>query len=304
MKNIFSRTNKNASNPNPKGTLIAKVGIIDSTALFFVLKDPVKKRFVAIKEIPVYEITSVENVGNELSVTWKGVTDTFFMEKNAESFGKLRDQINWMLEEQRKSSENKETSVPRRNELLAIINSSIGVVDTLFDVLINLQEKRINWQQLEANSKGFEQNLSFAAQTIPPLNLDFSMISSAIKRKVAKETSKEAFSILKAIYAYFDSLSPDKDIKGNHPNFQNAKNLILAYYTLNDLLLGKIVGDNENKKEKSQLESVLQNLTMEADFRVNSDELLGSIYIIDVESDRQSIVDYSSGFFKDQLKLL
>ena len=42
---------------------------------------------------------------------------------------------------------------------------------------------------------------------------------------------------------------------------------------LNDLFLGKVVGDKENSEEISQLESVLQNLAGETNFKVNIDEL-------------------------------
>ena len=98
----------------------------------------------------------------------------------------------------------------RRSELLEVINSSVGIIDQSFNVLIGLQEKRINWENLEGCSNGFGENLSFTGQTMPPLNLDFSKIYSAIKSQIPKEASNEAFSILKAMYEYFNSLNPDR----------------------------------------------------------------------------------------------
>lgn len=304
MKNIFKRTPKNPPKPKQKVIPIAKAEIIEGTVKFFVAKGLIKKRWVAIKEIPVFEITNVENFGNELNVTWNGVTDIFSMKKKDESFSKLRDQINGMLEEHTKSLENEGKATLRRNELLGIINTSIGFIDLSFDILIGLQEKRINWEQLEGYSKDFGENLSFTGQTMPPLNLDFSKVSSAIKRQVAKETSKDAYNILKAIYGYFNGLSPDDDLKDCRPNFQNVKALILAYYTLNDLLLGKVVEDKENKEENSQLEMVLQNLANETNFKVNIDELMDSIDRTSLESGRESVIEKSRGIFKEQLSQL
>ena len=71
---------------------------------------------------------------------------------------------------------------------------------------------------------------------------------------------------------------------------------------LNDLLLGKVVGDKENNEEISQLESVLQNLAAETNFKVNIDELKSTINKIDVDSKRESIIERSREIFKQQLK--
>jgi hypothetical protein len=329
MRNIaFKKSDDSAT--KLEDIRVTKVEVIDDTVKFFVAKGFRKKQWVAIKEIPVYEITSIENFGNELSVTWKGVTDTFFMKGNAESFGKLRDEVNGVLEEQRKSLENnekEEKAALRRNELLGVINASVGIIDLSFDVLFGLQEKRINWQRLEGYANGFGENLSFTGQTIAPLSLDFLKVSSAVKRQIPKETSKEAYNILKAIYGYFNGLNLDEGLparrssgcwcsnlqmrlclnhafKDCHMNFQNAAAAILAYYMLNDLLLGKAVGDKDNKKENSHLETVLQNLANETNFKVNIDELKGSIDKMGLESDTENVIENSRRIFKEQLKQL
>jgi hypothetical protein len=189
----------------------------------------------------------------------------------------------------------------RRNELVEVINASIGIVDLSFDILIGLHKKRINWQLLEGYSKAFGETLSFTGQSMPSLNLGFLKISSAIKNQVPKETSKEAYSILKVIYGYFDSLSFDDDLKASVPNFLSTKAIILSYYTLNDLLLGKAVGDKENKKEAHQLESVLQILTNDSSFKVNIEELMVSIGKVIPENDLETFIDNSRGIFKEWL---
>ena len=100
------------------------------------------------------------------------------------------------------------------------------------------------------------------------------------------------------------NLSLEDEIKDNHPNFENSKALISAYYTLNDLLLGKVVGDKENKKENEYLEENLQNLGSGTNVKVNAEELLGSISKMGLDVDKESVIEASRGIFKEQLKSL
>jgi hypothetical protein len=291
--------------PTPKitPTLINKVEIINDTLKFSVTKGLISKRWIVVKEIPVLEITRIENFGKELTVAQTDATETFFMKGKAETLGEIRDSINKLLE-QRKSQASNEISDQERNELLGVISASISVVDSLFDVLIALQEKRINWQHVENRASSLVENHGYSGQTIPPLNLDFARISSSIKKQLPRETSKEAYNILKTVYTYFNGLNVGDELKESHLNSQNAKTLILAYYTLNDLFLGSAVGDKENKKEKSHLELVLQNLANEIDFKINVDEVTVNIDKMGVESDRESVILASRELFKQQMEQL
>jgi len=135
-----------------------------------------------------------------------------------------------------------------------------------------------------------------------PLNLDFAQVSLFIQRQAPKETSVEAFNVLKTIHGYFNGLKPDEDIKNAYPNFQSAKDAMLAYYTLNDMLLGKVTGERENQKEDSYLEALLQRLRQESGIKVNFEDLMGSLDRISFEEDRQSVIDESRELFKEQLK--
>jgi hypothetical protein len=301
-KSNDSEEQENPPKKKQKGIEVAKVEVSDNIAKFFVAKGLGKKHWIVVREIPVLEIEHIEKLGNELSVTWKGTTDAFFTKEKTDLFGKLVDQVNGILEDQRKTKENNEKAALRRNELLGVINTSVGIIDQSFNVLIGLQKKRINWERFEGYSKDLGENIALTWQTMPPLNLGFSKISSAIKTQIPKEASNEAYSILKATFGYFDGLSVDDEFKENHPNFQDAKAVILGYFMLNDLLLGKVVGDKENKEEISQLESVLQNLAAETNFKVNIDELKSTINKIDVDSNRESVIERSREIFKQQLK--
>jgi hypothetical protein len=212
--------------------------------------------------------------------------------------------VGGMFEEKPKSIWVDERVDLKRAELLDVIKVSFKFIELSFDILIGLQDKRINWVKLENYSKDFGPNLPFASQTIPSLNLDFLKITSAISNQDVQKTSKEAYSILKIIFEYFNGLNVDDDFKEGVPNFQTAKVIILAYYALNDLLLGKIVGDLENKKESHQLESFLENLGTNTSFKVNIEELRVSIEEVTSGIDLESGIDKVRGIFKEQLRQL
>ena len=304
-----SADKKKSSKKRQSGIQIAKVEVSDNIAKFYVAKGLAKKQWIVVKEIPLVEIEHAEKLGNELTVTWKGTNDVFFTKEKTDSFSQLVTQVNEfhekMIEEQQKTEENnkkEEKAAVRRNELLGVINTSISIIDASFNVLVGLQERHIDWQKLEGYNKNFGEPITFTAQTLPSLNLDVSKINSAIKTQIPKETSNQAFSILKATYEYFSGLGVDDEFKMNHPNTQDAKDEISAYFILNDLLLGKVVGDKDNKEENSQLESILQNLYAETNFKVNTEDLKGAINKIDVDSNRQNVIDRSREIFKQQLK--
>ncbi len=289
----------------PKGLQVDKFEVSNYTVKFFAAKGFGKKQWILVREIPVLEIDHIENMDNELSVTLKGaaVPELFFTNEKVDSFSKLVEQINGMLEDQRKTVETNDKTVLRRKELLGVVNTSITIIDLSFDVLIGLQGKRINWQKLEAYSNGFSENLNFTGQTLPPLNLDFSKIASAVNTQAPNEASKETFNILEATYEYFNGLNPDEDIKENPPNFQTTETLILAYLLVNDLVFGKMVGDKESSRETSELETALQKLA-ESNFKVDLEELKHGIDKISLEGEKQTIIDGNRAIFKEQLKQL
>ena len=283
--------------PKPKGLIVEKYELSNDFLKFFVAKGFPKKHWVSIKEIPVYEITSVESFGNELSIDWNGSFFGFIFKKKDESFSMLRDQLRGLLEGQRK---NKKLS-PQKNDLNSIISFSISIVDLSFNVLMGLSRKKISWDTLEGYIDSLGTNLSAKGQTMEPLSLDFGQFSGAIKKHAPKETSKEAINILKTIYSYFDSLKADNEL---NLEMQNAKTAILAYYALNDLIFAKFVGGGADEKENSALESALVSLADKSDFKVSFGDLNASMARLGLEGENQSIVEDTRAIFKGQLRLL
>ena len=214
--------------------------------------------------------------------------------------------VNGMFEEEQKFVVDGEKIELRRNELLYVTKASMRVIDLSFDILFNLNCQRINWEQLDYYFKGFGVNLVFIGQSMPSLNLDFQKLSSAAKGRTPLETSKEVSNVLKALFEYFNGLNPHDDYAVNVPNFQSTKAVIMAYYTLNDLLLGKIVGDKDDKTENEQLENILQTLTTWSAFKIKTGELtegIKNINQVDSETDSLDNVENIRQIFKEQLNL-
>ena len=207
-----------------KGTIVGKYEFAEGKLKFYAIKGVFKKRWVAINEFPVAEITNVDSIGNGLIITWNGATHYFLHQKKSESFNGLRDHILGLLAEQQQTTEKNRKQSELKADLKAALKATLSTVDLTFDILKGLHEKRVNWQNLNSFSDRLVSGLSWTGQTLPPLNVDLSKISDAITKQVPKEVSIEVLGVLKAIYAYFYSLPNKEDITENYELLKNAKN--------------------------------------------------------------------------------
>ena len=287
--------------PKPKKIIIAKYELSNNIVKFFSTKGVFKKRWVILKEIPVLEITNIECLGRELILNWKSDTYSFIFKQKSGSFDNLRDQILSLLKEQQKTNENREDNNQKQNELMEIINTAIDVIDSSFDILIGLHKKRVNWTHLETCAESLGSSLTFGGQTTALLNLNFEKVSVAIRNQDSKEIAKEVFSRLKKIYEYFNGLKPDADLNRNGLNFENAKWMILSYYMLNDLLLGKVVGDKNDKKEQEAFESILLGLTNEETNKIDTGVLYSTMDKLEVEAESESVIEEVRVIFREGL---
>ncbi len=213
--------------------------------------------------------------------------------------------VSGMFEEQEKFVDDEKIEL-RQNELLFLIKASMRIIDLSFDILFNLNNQRINWEQLDYYFRGLGVNLVFIGRSMPSLNLDFQKLASAVKSRAPMETSKEVSDLLKNLFEYFGGLNLNDDYIEKVPNFQSSRATIEAYYTLNDLMLGKIVGDKDKKTESQQLENILQTLTTWSAFRIKTGELVESIENInrlDSENDSDNNIENIRQIFKKHLNL-
>jgi hypothetical protein len=276
----------------------------DNTIKFRMEKGRLKKRKEIAREIPIADIENIERVGNEFSITWKGVTETFVTEK-AELVGTIYEKVTEALKEKRKMLEDKEAAKQKRNELTKILSVAIEIVDSLFDVLRSLQG-RVDWNRVEGYLKRSEENVrSLAGQKIGTINLDFTKLSLAVKERLPEEISKETYSILRSLYEYFSGLtSKNEFLEHVHPNYHDAKTTILAYYTLNDIILGMIVGDQEIGKESNELVTMLDDLSKGTDLKINVEAIKDIINKLGMEKGEESVIEESRAVFRQQLKEL
>ena len=288
----------------PAGTSVTKYEISQDKVKFYTAKGALKKRWVAINEFPISEIFAVESLGNWLSITWKGTAYPFILKQKNASFAKLNEQLQALREEYQRNLEQTQKAAIRKTELLTVINGSLPIVDSSFDILMGLHQKRIDWKSIETDAQPLAVPYSFKAATLEPLDLDFSKVAAAVKSQVAKETSKETLNVLKAIHSYFNGLKPENDLAGTNPNFEHANAAVLAYYTLNDLLLAKIVGEKESQKEMAYLEETLKTLSDGTNVKVNAVDVLTYVDKMGVEAEREGVVAETRALFREQLKQL
>jgi hypothetical protein len=288
----------------PKGLAVAKYELTENSVKFFATKGFPKKRWVMLKEIPFAEITNVESFGNELSLTWNSAVYEFVLKKS-ESFNGLRDHLLGILDGQKhEAQDNTEAVELRKSELSRVVNGSIDIVDLSFDILMGLHAKRVDWVRLEKCAARLGDSWSFSGQTLAPLNLDFTGISATIKKQTSKDTSKEAYGILRQVYVYFDGLKPDDGQKENVLNIENAKAAVQAYYMLNDALFGKIVGDADSAKEMAALGNTLMRLAGASKVKVDADELRVAVEWLGLSADGETAAKDARAIFRNQLKNL
>jgi hypothetical protein len=292
------------SKKKPVGLSVTKYEIAEDKIKFQDTRGLYKKRWVTVKEFPIYEVSAVESSANWLSLIWKGETHSFLLKNKTDSFAKLQEQIQSMLQDHKTALEKQEKATLRRTELLKALDAFLPIIDSSFNILMGLHQKRVDWSRIEASMQPLYSNFSFKAQSLSTLEIDFSNVAATVKNQAVKETSKETFNVLKTIHDYFQGLKTQDDLAEVTPNFEHIKAVIMAYYTLNDLLLAKITGEKDSKEEVSYLDSRIRVLSESTNVKLGSETLLAIVNRLDVGVNRSDVVDAARALFWEQLKLL
>jgi hypothetical protein len=273
---------------------------IDNTIKFHITKGGLRKRTEIIREIQMADIEGMDRVGKEISITWKGTTDIFVIEKE-ESAEAIFKKITKTSKKEKKVVEEKEIAKQERNEIGKTASITMNIVDSLFDILRSLHGW-IDWDRVEGFLKLSEENAArLTDQEMKIIELDFSPLSSAIKERLPEETSKETYNLLKLLYDYFSALTKKNETFDQiHPNFHNAKTIILAYYLLNDIKLGMMVGDIV-EKEVNELVVMLKELSKNTNLNINIDALKDTIDKKGVDQEKESVFEESRTAFRKQL---
>ena len=134
---------------------------------------------------------------------------------------------------------------------------------------------------------------------IPKLNMDFTKISLAVEGRYRQETIDEAYSILSNIYNYFISMKmpeQNEELKDIHPNPQDLKNLILANYMLNDIVLGTIVEDVNIQKEIDHFLRLIEKMKNEKVLQVEASEVKEVINRLFIENEKEAVIEQLKKF--------
>jgi hypothetical protein len=275
---------------------------IDNTIKFHITKGGLRKRTEIIREIQMADIEGMDRVGKEISITWKGTTDIFVIEKE-ESAEAIFKKITKTSKKEKKVVEEKEIAKQERNEIGKTASITMNIVDSLFDILRSLHGW-IDWDRVEGFLKLSEENAArLTDQEMKIIELDFSPLSSAIKERLPEETSKETYNLLKLLYDYFSALdSANESLKETHPNYYDAKTAIQAHYLLNDIMLGTILEDAEIGKEHNELLITLEDLAREAGIRIDINAIKNVIAKLDAEKVKENVIKKNRSVFRQQLK--
>jgi uncharacterized protein (DUF2267 family) len=280
------------------------IELVDNTIKFYVEQGRLKRQKQVAKEIPFADIETVERVENELNVTWKGVTDRFVIEQ-AELAETMCTKITEVLDAQRKALEAKEEAQKQKhNDLVQALSSALKITDSLFDTLRSLHG-RVDWNRVESTFKCSKETFRRFSEQKGTVNLDYAKLSSAVTEHLTEDISKEAYSILKALFEYFDGLASQGEFPAQiHPNPADAKKVILAYYTLNDIILGMVVGDEEVGKESNELVAVLDDLAKSTGLTIDVTAVKDAVNKLGVEQEKESVIEESRTLLMQQLNAL
>lgn len=274
---VASPAEKPHKEPKIKETPIEKYELTEGKLTFFALSGIFKKRWVNRGEILLLEITNVESSGNSISIKCNGTISHYVHKNKTESFKGLQEQILAYQSQTQETAENRRKEVALKAELAGAINAAIPVVDLCFDVLMGLNHKRINWSQIDVVVSKLASSVGFSGQTLASFSVDLSKISLSVTSQVPKDVAKDAMDVLKAIYGYFDALTPPDNLVENAINVENTKKAILAYFMVNDVLLAKFTGQKVDDKEISALENVILALVDKSVITLSLDELKAAL---------------------------
>ena len=276
--------------------------LIDNTMKFYIKKGRFRKRNELFREIHMTDIEGMKRVGNELSVTWNGTTDTFILE-DTEVAGTIIEKIPETLREQRGISEDEEVAKQKSNQIGKIVSIAMEITDSLFDILRSLHGW-VDWNNIQAFSKRFEENVgALINEETGRIELDSKKLLLAIEEQLTEEISKEAYDLLRVLHTYFSRLVSENDSFNKiHPNYSDARTAIQAYYLLNDIGLGTIVGDDDEiGEEHDELAITLENLSKKTGLKINIEAIKDAITKLGSKKGKESTIEKSRTVFRRQL---
>ncbi len=276
----------------------------EGTLKFYVERGRFKKKSEVVREIPLTDIENAALSGTELSITWKGVADIFIVEKE-EPANAIFEEVDSALKKQKETLETERTPPQIPNDLIDTIKASLETTDSLFDILMSLHG-RVDWNRLENALKSSEENAKLLPiQKTGIMIIDFTKLESTIRNNRLEEISKEVYDTLKSLSGQLNELALNNVLPEKvHPDYEDAKRIILAYYTLNDIIIGTIVGDKEINRERNELAAMLEGLAKTVELHIDVDAIIRVSDRLVNEKVDESLIEQNRRVFKQQFTCL
>jgi hypothetical protein len=213
------------------------------------------------RKIPLTQVQTIEQTGNELLVVSDQENLRFLFEASETPI--VYQSLKGELEKQ-KAALREEEILQERKILFQNFKGLIELINPLFDLFIGLHGK-IDWDFLQKCVKDTREILEKTQHTNPnTIKPKINNLYLLVENHKLEEASIEAQNILKIVLDYATGLNAkNESLEQSHPNYQDFRTAIAAYYVLNDILLGEVVEDEEVTNEYYQLSRTLNNLFQE-----------------------------------------
>jgi len=266
--------------------------VSNDTVKFYVETGRFRKHRETIRNIPIAEIDSLERQENDLSLAWKENTDVFAVAETSKVLA-IHERILAGLKEQQKPAEitvaETQKQPDKTNLLMQETATTIDVANALFSILGHLHG-RVDWKLVEL---GFKQ-VDEASAKLTSLGTDFAFldvkpISVAVQQRYPKEVADRTLEALKTLHKHFntDDSSPTEGADKPRPNKKDWKVLVQAFYVLNDLKIGAVVGDKDSEKETTELMNLLDELTKQPGSRIDMSAVKTSFEKLSLGKEKQ-----------------
>ena len=288
----------------------SKRGVLELSGnklIFSVSKGFLRKKKVIVREISLSDIIDVKYSNARLIISWMGAytfREVFVAEKEKqeklnklanlleETLRKLKEEEAKIKERQRKELERKVKE--KLEKTIKIYLKAEETINALFGILRCLAS-RAEWNRAEDYLKKFLDNAKSLQKLTPDLDMDLTKISLAVRGHYRQETIDETYGILSYLYNYLvgrEMSEQAEEIENIHPNPEDLKDVILANYMLNDIVLGAIVEDSNIQKEIDHFLGLLEKINNNKVMEIEVSKIKEAMNRLFTEGEKEDVLEY------------
>jgi hypothetical protein len=258
-----------------KGSGRGTFELAENAIRFYHAKSPYRKNKEDNNETAIADIDNLSREENQIIIISKSKEETFAFKESLTAL--VYESINKAWINQKKPLEETVFN-QQQTELAKTFKVVTNIVDSLFDALVSLHG-RIDWDYTESCVKRYQKTAASAkGQTLLEPSPKFERLFSSIKERQVEESSKEIQRTLELLYRNVFGINSENLMLNKFGPRDNAfKGAILAYFTLNDILLGHVVGDEESVRESNELAIILNGLAQTSNTQIDTIAVIESL---------------------------